>query len=38
MPDMRNPRIRGNHMISIKIHVPTNLTEFQKNTIRSILP
>jgi curved DNA-binding protein len=38
MPDMRNPKIRGNHMISIKIHVPTNLTEFQKNTIRSILP
>lgn len=38
MPDMRNPNIRGNHMISIHIHVPTNLTEYQKNTLRSILP
>ena len=27
---------RGNHMIVIKVRIPTNLTEFQKNTIKHI--
>ena len=29
---------RGNHMISIKVVIPNNLTEYQKNTLKSILP
>jgi curved DNA-binding protein len=37
MPDINNPNVKGNHMIAIKITIPTNLTEFQKNTLRSIL-
>lgn len=37
MPDVRNPSFKGNHMIAIKIIIPTNLTEFQKNTLKSIL-
>lgn len=32
-----NSSARGNHFINIKVHVPTNLTEYQKNTLRSIL-
>jgi DnaJ-class molecular chaperone len=38
MPDVHNPSIKGNHMLIIKINIPSNLTEYQKNTIRSILP
>jgi curved DNA-binding protein len=38
MPNLNNPSVRGNHMILIKVQVPNNLTEYQKNTIRSILP
>ena len=38
MPQLNNPAVRGNHMILIKIDIPNNLTEYQKNTIRSILP
>ena len=38
MPDLRNPSVKGNHMISIKVTIPNNLTEYQKNTIKSILP
>jgi len=38
MPHLNNPSVRGNHMILIKIQIPNNLTEYQKNTIRSILP
>ena len=38
MPNMNNPRYRGNHMIAIKIQIPNNLTEHQKNTLKSILP
>jgi molecular chaperone DnaJ len=37
MPDLNNPNIRGNHMLMINIQIPNNLTEYQKNTIRSIL-
>jgi len=36
MPVMNNPGIKGNHMILIKVSVPNNLTEYQKNTLRSI--
>ena len=38
MPQLNNPAVKGNHMILIKVEIPTNLTEYQKNTIRSILP
>ena len=38
MPHLNNPAVRGNHMILVKVEVPNNLTEYQKNTIRSILP
>lgn len=38
MPQLNNPRFRGNHMILFKVDIPNNLTEYQKNTIRSILP
>ena len=38
MPDVRNPSVFGNHMVVIKIMIPTNLTEFQKTTLKSILP
>lgn len=38
MPDVRDPNIKGNHMLFIKVKIPTNLTEYQKNAIRSILP
>lgn len=37
MPNLNNPNVRGNHMILIKVDIPNNLTEYQKNTIRSIL-
>jgi curved DNA-binding protein len=36
MPDIHNPAVKGNHMLLIKIKIPTNLTEYQKNTLRSI--
>lgn len=38
MPNMNNPKQRGNHMLVIKISIPNNLTEHQKNTLKSILP
>jgi len=38
MPDVNNPSVKGNHMVSLKIVIPTNLTEFQKKSLRSILP
>jgi curved DNA-binding protein len=38
MPDINNPAVKGNHMVSLKIVIPSNLTEFQKNTLKSILP
>jgi molecular chaperone DnaJ len=38
MPDLNNPNIKGNHMLIINVQIPNNLTEYQKNTIRSILP
>ncbi len=38
MPNLNNPAVRGNHMIRIKISIPDNLSESQKNVIRSILP
>ncbi len=38
MPNLNNPSVKGNHMIRIKVSIPDNLTESQKNTIRSILP
>lgn len=38
MPDVRDPNVKGHHMLLIKVKVPTNLTEYQKNAIRSILP
>lgn len=38
MPDVHNPAMKGNQMLVIKINIPSNLTEYQKNTIRSILP
>jgi len=38
MPNINDPRHRGNHMVSLKISIPNNLTEHQKNTLRSILP
>jgi curved DNA-binding protein len=34
---MPNGLGRGNHMISIKVKIPNNLTEHQKNTIKTIL-
>jgi curved DNA-binding protein len=37
MPDMRNPSIKGNHMVLVKVKIPTNLTEYQKNTIKSFI-
>ena len=37
MPDMHNPSVKGNHMILVKVRIPDNLTEHQKNTIRSII-
>lgn len=37
MPDFQSPHIRGNHMVIIDIQIPTDLTEYQKNTIRSFL-
>jgi curved DNA-binding protein len=36
MCELNNPNIRGNHMIAIKVKIPDNLTEYQKNTLRSI--
>ena len=36
MCDLNNPNARGNHMIAIKVKIPDNLTEYQKNTLRSI--
>ena len=38
MPHLNNPAVKGNHMILIKVEIPKNLTEYQKNVIRSILP
>ena len=38
MPHLNNPTVKGNHMILIKVEIPKNLTEYQKNVIRSILP
>jgi DnaJ-class molecular chaperone len=37
MPVMNKPGIKGNHMILIKVSIPNNLTEYQKNTLRSIV-
>ena len=34
---IRNSNNRGNHMISIKVKIPNNLTEYQKNTIKTFL-
>lgn len=28
---------RGNHLINIKVYIPNNLTEYQKNTLKNIL-
>jgi curved DNA-binding protein len=38
MPDLRNNSIRGNLLLSVKIKIPTDLTEIQKSTIRSLIP
>jgi DnaJ-class molecular chaperone len=37
MPAMNNPNIKGNHMILVKVSIPNNLTEYQKNVLRSIV-
>jgi curved DNA-binding protein len=37
MPDVHRPAVRGNHMILIKVRIPEGLTEYQKNTIKSII-
>lgn len=37
MPDINNPNVKGNHMIVLKVVIPNNLTEYQKNTLRSLL-
>jgi DnaJ-class molecular chaperone len=36
MPAMNNPGVKGHHMILVKVSIPNDLTEYQKNTIRSI--
>lgn len=33
-----NSSSRGNHMINVKVRIPTNLTEYQKNTLKTLLP
>lgn len=38
MPVLNNHGVKGNHMIRIKVAIPNNLTDSQKNTLRSILP
>jgi DnaJ-class molecular chaperone len=37
MPDIHHPTYRGNHLINIKIKIPDNLTEHQKNAIKSLI-
>lgn len=37
MPDQRNPQFRGNLLLKLKISIPKNLTEQQKDLIRQIL-
>lgn len=37
MPMMSDTSVKGNHMILIKVSIPDNLTEYQKNTLRSIV-
>ena len=37
MPDVHNSNNKGNHMISVKVTIPDNLTEHQKNMIKSFI-
>jgi curved DNA-binding protein len=37
MPDLRNNSIRGNLLLSVKVKIPTGLTEIQKSTIKTLL-
>lgn len=37
MPDQRNSAFRGNMLLRLKINIPTNLTERQKDLVRQIM-
>jgi len=37
MPDLRNNSIKGNLLLSVKVKIPTSLTEIQKSTIKSLI-
>ena len=37
MPNQRDPRFKGNMFLKLKINIPTNLTDEQKDFIKKIL-
>lgn len=34
VPSLRNPKVRGNQVVTLKVQIPTNLTEHQKDLLK----
>ena len=34
VPNLRNPKIRGNQIVTLKVKIPTSMTERQKDLLR----
>ena len=34
VPNLRNPKVRGNQIVTLKVKIPTDLTERQKDLLR----
>ena len=34
MPNLRNPKVRGNQIVTLKVKIPTDLSERQKDLLR----